>query len=944
MKRRRKLSEWLLERLISTIDEVIAGLIIISLGYVAGVLAGFWPSISLGWLGGVSLTLIVAVALVVALTTGGFVFWWRRHRKKVRLIQPAVTVPRDFVGREEEITWFQEMLQGKTAEKIMSIYGAPGIGKSWLANRLVKECQDAGVAWATINFREAAYDPLTLLDAVQRQLGEEHFVNFSSKLQEYIEFRAQQQREHPLLDGIKVLLQRKEDGAVSEFMRCLEQLVKEKKAVLLFDTFEKVEGTELANFLQKKLLVGVKDGGLPNLMAVVAGWNQLTWRDGWERTICPHELKYFSLEDIKQYLAIEMRVDAEAVDVELAVAVLEYTRGHPLGVGLAATLIAESVKRGEQVSKEMFPGLKSKLDERMRTELLMKRVWEQLDSDVAETAWLCAVPRWFDAGMIRVLKGIEDGSHELLDRIAKYRSFVRPHCPSGYEYQEIVRQLLLSKWQKDDPDRYIQLNQKAYTHLRQRMERVSSNERDALALDSLYHKLVVNEDEGMKLFRNWFENAQRSYRLDSCEALLEEAGNHSFCEESNRRWIKYYTGQLEFGKGRWQQAERIYLELLSEADLGLVLKSHVTSSLGEVNTYLNKWDEAIVYYNQSLEAYQTLDGEPEVGYILYGLGDAYRHQGELEKALDCCHQSLEILQKSRDEHAIARVLQILGDIHRFYGRLDSATNCYERSYHDFQEYGERHWIGWSLHGLGEVCRMQGALDRAFEYNSRSLDLFRKQDYEYGVAWNMYSIGENLRMKGYGDNASWYYQCSLEIFQKLGSREGVGEILGSMGEVYKMQNYLDKALDYYNRSADILQRLGAKYSIARVTRNMGEIYRAYGELGKALDSFDRSLRMFKKQGNEYQANLSLYQIGTVYQIQARWEEALTSYLHALEIVREQSDWYHEVRILVGLCGLNYSRGTLGEIANYAEKAEKLAKAYHLYDQLAALQCILGNVML
>ena len=92
MKRRRKFSEWLLERLYSIIDEVIAGLIIISFGYVAGVLAGFWPSISLSRLGGVSLTLIVAVALVVALTTGGLVFWWRRHRKKVKLIQSAAAM------------------------------------------------------------------------------------------------------------------------------------------------------------------------------------------------------------------------------------------------------------------------------------------------------------------------------------------------------------------------------------------------------------------------------------------------------------------------------------------------------------------------------------------------------------------------------------------------------------------------------------------------------------------------------------------------------------------------------------------------------------------------------------------------------------------------------------------------------------------------------------
>ncbi len=640
MKRRGSFVQWLKERFYGIIDNVIAGLIIIGITYVAGVLAGILPSISLNWFGGISLTLIIAIAVAVALAIVGFVLWRRWHRKKKKPIRPVVIVPKDFVGREEEIAWFKEMLQGKKAERIMSIYGAPGIGKSWLVIRLERECQEAGAVWAKIDLREWAYDSLSLLNDLQSelqgQLREEHFVSFEEKLGEFIYYWARQKKDYPSLDDMsrRTLLQKKEDEAVNEFLRCLMQLTQEKQVVFLFDTFEKVEDTELANFLQKRLLARVKHGGLPNLMVVVTGWNRLAWRDGWERVISPHELKHFSTEEIRHCLAVEMEVDAKVVDGRLVRAVLEYTRGHPLGVGLAATLIAESMKRGKRVSKEMFPALKGALDERMRTELLMKRIWEQLDKDVVGATWLCAIPRWFDAGMIRSLKGIEDGSQELLDKITEYRSFVKPHFPSGYEYHESIRDVLLDKWQRDDSDKCIELNERAAKFYEKRLEKIEqtgrkfSEEWQRLMLERVYHRLKVNRKEGLRLFDQEFDLAWRLDPIDyrnGLAGLLEEYA----AEDEIVNWAKYAKAMLLTTsiKGK-RRAEEVFSELYNSPEIeGSALQARIASHLGWRCFELGEHSKVLRYYDKMQKISEGIGDRNAEAIAFQGMAEVYEVMG-----------------------------------------------------------------------------------------------------------------------------------------------------------------------------------------------------------------------------------------------------------------------------------------------------------------------------
>jgi len=892
MKRRGRFSQWLKERFYSVLDELIVAAIIAAIGYIWAVLTGRLPGISLPWFGGISLTLILVIVVAVALAIVGFVLWRRWRRKRIEPIRPIITVPKDFVGREEEITWLQEMLQGNTAERIMSIYGAPGIGKSWLVNRLAKECQDAGAVWATIDFREASYEPLTFLNAIQRQLGEEYFVSFSDKLQEYIEFRAQQQREYPSLDDMSktVLLQKKKDEAVGKFLECLAQLVKEKQMILLFDTFERVQDTALANFLREKLLAEVKDGSLPNLMAVVAGWNRLIWRDGWERVISPHELRYFSVEEIKPRLAIEIRIEMEAVDGELAMAVLDYTKGHPLCVGLAAILIAESVKRGERVSKEMFPVLKGELDERMRTELLMKRVWERLDKGVVEAVWLCAVPRWFDAGMIRTLKEVEDGSQALLDKIIQYRCFVKPHSPSGYEYHEIVRQLLLDKWQRDDPAQYIELNERAAKFYEKRLQKIEqtgrkfSEEWQRLMLERVYHRLRLNRKEGLRLFDKEFDLAWRLDRVDYCNGLaglLEEYA----VEDEIVNWANYAKAMLlrTTTKGK-RRAEQVFSKLYGNPEIeGTTLQARIASHLGWRCLELGEHSKALRYYDKMQKISEGVGGRNAEAIAFQGMGEVYESMGYSETALEMMRRALEV---ATSDYMKGAIFHRMGIIYRRAGRITEAIESFEE-YDKLEVKGKEVE---NLVALGDAYRFADMWDMAFARYKKSMAVLRSEWAEEKLpkyihprellAQSTFALGRVYLERGDLEEAKRRFEYAVKVFCEAKNDFLLEVVTSLLGRVYQAQGRWEEAEQRYLESYRLARGQNRLRHAAEALVLLCDMHTAKGTPAEMPRYAEEAERLSREYGYWDQlAKLWLIQASVLLD-EEKSEEAFTKYAEAM----------------------------------------------------------------
>lgn len=102
------------------------------------------------------------------------------------------------------------------------------------------------------------------------------------------------------------------------------------------------------------------------------------------------------------------------------------------------------------------PDLATSLDDLLRsdrhlTEYLVTEVLSRLPPEIRRFALLMSVPPWFDREIARRLTGRDDAG-PLLDRLVDSNPFVIPiPSPPGYRFHHLVRSLLASMLQADDP-------------------------------------------------------------------------------------------------------------------------------------------------------------------------------------------------------------------------------------------------------------------------------------------------------------------------------------------------------------------------------------------------------------------------------------------------------------------------------------------------------------
>jgi hypothetical protein len=156
------------------------------------------------------------------------------------------------------------------------------------------------------------------------------------------------------------------------------------------------------------------------------------------------------------------------------------------------------------------------------------------ESDILTSiAYSCAVPRTFSSGIIVALsesKISEPEASDLLNRMKDWE-FVQEFGREEFSYRQEVREYLLSKLQKDEPEKFILLNKHAYDFYFSKLpegwdvnERVwlnlSNGQVDALR-EVVYHLLHYDPENGFDLFRKMFERAVRLHLVEETFALTK---------------------------------------------------------------------------------------------------------------------------------------------------------------------------------------------------------------------------------------------------------------------------------------------------------------------------------------------------------------------------------------------------------------------------------------
>lgn len=115
---------------------------------------------------------------------------------------------------------------------------------------------------------------------------------------------------------------------------------------------------------------------------------------------------------------------------------------------------------------DMLTAARSKSGDAMLT-FTVEHVLRNVGPRQAEVLRRCAVPRWFDASVLRVLREKDTDNDKVLNYLREY-SFVRELGDGRLAYHDDVRQAFLLEWKRDRPDELRDLHQRLYLYFNQR--------------------------------------------------------------------------------------------------------------------------------------------------------------------------------------------------------------------------------------------------------------------------------------------------------------------------------------------------------------------------------------------------------------------------------------------------------------------------------------------
>ncbi len=660
-----------------------------------------------------------------------------------------------FTGREAELELFRRLLEASPPEHaLLHLYGVGGVGKSSLLRQLRRLCAERGCPSALVDM-QVNFGVVDVLRGLRDQLTgpRQEFAEFDKALELYNDVKSKLQEAvgslaHGVISGLRegvplglgalavdaigeeqvkswlyrhlpranAELYLRGDSILTERLvagvnAIAERLSREDasearggrgvggaggaqgglRVVLFLDTYEQASQAQ-DDWLRDTLLESELSD---RVLLVLAGRDPLQgrWHE-WRSVLLEREVQPFSEEEARAYLARRGVSDPAQIESTL----------HLTGrLPWALALLTDTPATDELAGAPNAHLLGDKLVERFLSQV-------EEDPELRELTQVCAVLRTFDHDVVRAVWGRHE-PEEAMRRLRRY-SFLQARPDGRWSVSQVVRGFLDSALRRRTPEQWLELNRRAHELYSARAARAPrySPEWTWLTLEDLYHRLRLDEEQGIAHLGRLFEEAKRVYRRDFCSELLSNVLDVPLALPSSERWLAFYRGVMasltsSFGWDRVRAADE---ELYAQRDLPPALRARVTTDLGRY---------------------------------------CYQVAGEPERGLALLEESLALRRELRDEDGEAHVLSHLAAACAGVGALERGRACAEECVRLAGRLGQPYRLGWGHFSLGLVEAARGQREAALAALQQALSTFEGASHEFEAGVVHYHLARVLHDGG-----------------------------------------------------------------------------------------------------------------------------------------------------------------------------------------------------
>jgi predicted ATPase/DNA-binding NarL/FixJ family response regulator len=239
-----------------------------------------------------------------------------------------------------------------------------------------------------------------------------------------------------------------------------------------------------------------------------------------------------------------------------------------------------------------------------------------------------------------------------------------------------------------------------------------------------------------------------------------------------------------------------------------------------------------------------------------------RDQDDYAQATLLAEQCLPLARTANHTDSTILALDTLGGIATVQGNFVQATQRYKEALALARQIDDQRLIGETLGPLGRLARIQGDLGRAEAYYNEALRIGRKVDNARIVVRALWGLGSVARDQGEYRRASALFAEGLALARSLGFKTLIAQILNGLGEAARLEQDYAQAAEHYRESLQLFHELGDKGNLSAVLHNLGHVALHRRQVAQAAAHFAESLAIAQAVEDKRLVGYALVGLGVV----------------------------------------------------------------------------------
>ncbi|MCG6551656.1 MAG: tetratricopeptide repeat protein, partial [Candidatus Magnetominusculus sp. LBB02] len=258
--------------------------------------------------------------------------------------------------------------------------------------------------------------------------------------------------------------------------------------------------------------------------------------------------------------------------------------------------------------------------------------------------------------------------------------------------------------------------------------------------------------------------------LEKAKEIAKNAGD--ILGEAN---CIFCMGDVHLGESRNEDALKAFKDALPLfKQVGDILgEANCIRSMGDVHFRESRNEDALKAYEAALPLYQKVGDILGEANCIKGMGDVHLRESRNEDALKAYEDALPLFKQVGDISGEANCIRSMGDVHFRESRNEDALKAYEDALPLYQKVsgilGEANCIA----SLGLCSIRAGQIEAGVKEVFRAIGLFEKINSTYSIAVAYYYLGDELmKIKGYQERGVEYMMKAKEIYNSIPKSGGV----------------------------------------------------------------------------------------------------------------------------------------------------------------------------